>query len=1007
MPILKIFTAQEEKYFNTPLALSEKQWSDTFHQIKPQVEKLRSKHSKVGFALQFAYFKYTNKFFSISEFQSEDIDQVLQLLKLSRVKLEQYSTALASSHRSLILELTGVLPFEQVREEVNQEVYRLIQKQLRPKQIFQRIIELLALRRAEVPGIYSFSEMITQGFIEFEKELLTTLKTHLTNADKFLLSTILEGKDDLFTSLSKLKSPNQALRPHKIKQIVSTFRQIKEAFFAFSSIYKKLNMNREVFSHYASWTATAYTYQLQRFSDDYKKWLYLLAFVHHQYCIRQDYLIDILLQSVQHTLTKAERLQAYNYALQRKQHQQLFKEMKLEHIALLETQKNIAELIIRDELTAEEKVEAIKVLLLTVDQSGENFEVPIEDEQESFFKVLHQLHRKLYYRVGDLMKEITFNPVTSNQDLIKALTYFQTKKTIGKKAPIEFIPNTMLAYVYDDSAKLIPVRYKIMLYIQIADAIKAGSLNLLHSYKYLSVEEYMIDDTYWQTHRRDIMLQTGLTAFEDVDHTLEHLKKVLHSQYITTNQHILSGENVFCKVDKKGNTFVHTPSIEKPERPTIYQLLKPSIANKIPLIDLLVTAHQSTGFVDCFQHLNLKRNRSRPELQNFFAALIGYGCNLGIETMSASTKGLMYDNLLHVVQWYFSLENIQAANNEVLKAIEQLEISNLFVQNLQERKTASDGQKYPVSNRNIALHATPSFKYFGSGRGVSVYTFNNEKGSLFHSNVLTAADRESMYVIDGLVKDEIIKSKWHTTDTEGFNEVIFAVTHLMGIQFAPRIKNYKKQQLYTFKPKSEFKAVYQKNDYPILPDKYINIELIKEQWDNTLRFTGSILSREVTPSQLFKRLNSYSKQHPLYRALKEFGKIIKTLFILTYYDDLDLRQSIEYRLNMIELTQAFSKAVFFANNQELQYETIEEQGIATGCKQLIQNCIILWNYMQLTQLILDTKDEAEKLKIIDTIQAGNILTWRHVNFYGIYDFSKIEVEKQSYFDIEKIKNFRF
>ncbi|WP_354335680.1 Tn3 family transposase, partial [Undibacterium sp. GrIS 1.2] len=40
------------------------------------------------------------------------------------------------------------------------------------------------------------------------------------------------------------------------------------------------------------------------------------------------------------------------------------------------------------------------------------------------------------------------------------------------------------------------------------------------------------------------------------------------------------------------------------------------------------------------------------------------------------------------------------------------------------------------------------------------------------------------------------------------------------------------------------------------------------------RKSKKCVSRKVaTASQLFKRLNSYSKQHPLYRALKEFGKI--------------------------------------------------------------------------------------------------------------------------------------
>ena len=66
-----------------------------------------------------------------------------------------------------------------------------------------------------------------------------------------------------------------------------------------------------------------------------------------------------------------------------------------------------------------------------------------------------------------------------------------------------------------------------------------------------------------------------------------------------------------------------------------------------------------------------------------------------------------------------------------------------------------------------------------------------------------------------------------------------------------------------------------------------------------LRFVATIKLKQTTASQLFKRLNSYSNQHPLYQALKEFGRIIKTLFILRYIDDVKLRRSIEKQLNKL------------------------------------------------------------------------------------------------------------
>jgi TnpA family transposase len=102
----------------------------------------------------------------------------------------------------------------------------------------------------------------------------------------------------------------------------------------------------------------------------------------------------------------------------------------------------------------------------------------------------------------------------------------------------------------------------------------------------------------------------------------------------------------------------------------------------------------------------------------------------------------------------------------------------------------------------------------------------------------------------------------------------------------------------------------------LLPGHSIRKALIENQWDEVLRFIATIRLKISTACQLFKRLSSYSKQHPLYRALKEFGKIPKTLFILKYCDDLDLRQAVEKQLNKVEGSNKFSKVVSFGHSHE-------------------------------------------------------------------------------------------
>jgi TnpA family transposase len=159
---------------------------------------------------------------------------------------------------------------------------------------------------------------------------------------------------------------------------------------------------------------------------------------------------------------------------------------------------------------------------------------------------------------------------------------------------------------------------------------------------------------------------------------------------------------------------------------------------------------------------------------------------------------------------------------------------------------------------------------------------------------------------------------------------------------------------------------------------------------------------KTTASQLLKRLSSYSRQHPLYRALKAFGQIIKSVYILTYLDDLKLRQAIEKQLNKMESANKFEKAIFYGSNQEFQQETKEEQLIAEGCKRLIANAIILWNYLYTSQKYADIQSEEERNALISRIKQGSIITWQHINMQGEFDFSDENVNKTYPFSLPKI-----
>ncbi len=170
-------------------------------------------------------------------------------------------------------------------------------------------------------------------------------------------------------------------------------------------------------------------------------------------------------------------------------------------------------------------------------------------------------------------------------------------------------------------------------------------------------------------------------------------------------------------------------------------------------------------------------------------------------------------------------------------------------------------------------------------------------------------------MVDGLLHNDVVESTIHSTDTHGFTEVNFAVTYLIQVAFAPRIQSFQDQQLYAFAGM----AVPDLAAYDLRLGKHLDRGLIEAQWETILRLIVSLKQKHVTASTVLKRLNSYSQHHPLYLALRELGRAVRTEFLLRYMDDQDLRKRIDDQLDKLESTHQFARAVFYGQNGQFRY----------------------------------------------------------------------------------------
>lgn len=183
----------------------------------------------------------------------------------------------------------------------------------------------------------------------------------------------------------------------------------------------------------------------------------------------------------------------------------------------------------------------------------------------------------------------------------------------------------------------------------------------------------------------------------------------------------------------------------------------------ISMLEMLATVDHATNFLDEFEHWQIKYQRARPVKKILFAGIIGYGCDIGHSKLAEISKQIDDGELDNAVNWYFSLQNVQGANDRILRLTNRMSLPNIYRNQSDVLHTSSDGQKIEVAVDS--LNANYSYKYLGKDKGVSVVTFIDMRDLMWHSTVISSAEREAAYVIDGLMHNDVIKSDIHSTDT--------------------------------------------------------------------------------------------------------------------------------------------------------------------------------------------------------------------------------------------------
>ncbi|KVT55994.1 hypothetical protein WK55_18695 [Burkholderia ubonensis] len=150
-----------------------------------------------------------------------------------------------------------------------------------------------------------------------------------------------------------------------------------------------------------------------------------------------------------------------------------------------------------------------------------------------------------------------------------------------------------------------------------------------------------------------------------------------------------------------------------------------------------------------------------------------------------------------------------------------------------------------------------------------------------------------------------------------------------------------------------------------------------------MRLATSIRQGTVTASLMLRKLGSYPRQNGLAVALREIGRIERTLFILDWLQHVELRRRVHVGLNKGEARNALARAVFFYRLGEIRDRSFEAQRYRASGLNLVTAAIVLWNTVYLERAVqaMPAKGIAFDAALLPYLSP---LGWEHINLTGDY-----------------------
>lgn len=969
MPTRELLSAAQRAHLlDVPASMSE-QMQARYYTLSEDdltlIKQRRRNHNRLGFAVQLAYLRYPGRTWAANEEACPLVVSYLaEQLKVNPMSLVHYAQdreATRYEHLAELEKVYGFRPFTtQEYREMAVFLLPLAHKTDSGIVLVSSLVEEMRTRRIIIPALSTIERLGWETRRRAQRNVYRSLTEGLTDLQRTQLKAMLTIRAASHqTILVWLRQPPGAASPANFLKIIERLEWIGSLALD-PRVGTLVHHNR--LQQMAREGAHTTAQRLVRFHDD-RRDATLVAFL----LLTAEELTDA-------ALDMHDRLMGQNAKKgERKQEEQIKKSRQAinEKVRLY---ARIGKALIMAKEATQDAYQAIEVVL-----PWQRFVSTVEEAEELSTTSEIDTAQQLIDRYGQfrkytkaLLSVFSFQGTGATAPTVQALEILKQlnetgKRTVPEGTPTDFVKGRWEKHVRQDE-QIERHAYEMCALSQLRSDLRSGDIWVAGSRRYKAFEDYLMPQQQWHG-----LKQTGQTEIEitaDFATYLAERKDLLHRE-LTTVEKLMAEEKLPDVRQVKGRLVITPLAKVVPDGVTTRAQQVGELLPRIKLPDLLLEVDAWTGFSRHFTHL--QSGDPPKDRAALFAALLADAINLGYSRMADACPGMTFDRLAWLVDWYMRDETHTKALAEVINYHHGVSFAAHWGDGT---TSSSDGQHFKVGGQSEAT-AQVNLRH-GTEPGVTLYTHLSDQYGPYRVKVISSSVRDAPHMIDGLLYHETdLQIHEHYTDTWGYTDQVFGLAHLLGFRFAPRIRDLGSKRMYSIEPQTTYPGLE-----PYLGGR-INVKQMETHWDDLRRLTSSVRKGTVTASLILGKLASYPRQNGLAHALREVGRIEKSLFALAWLQSPELRRRVLIGLNKGEARNALARAVCFNRLGEIRDRSYEDQRHRASALNLVVAAIILWNTVYIAEAVETLKRQGVAINE-EHLQHLSPLGWEHITLTGDY-----------------------